>query len=331
MKKIIHHLLAATARKIYGLRFVPWVNRILARESLLFSGLQGHERMLADSARVDTYHRAITKHVKPGDRVIDLGTGTGLLAAFAARAGAAMVYALEITRIIEKARRIASHNKIETIEFVHTSCFDFKLEEPVDVIIHEQIGSMLFNEDMVAKLLDLRERVLRKGGLILPARFELFLEPVKTTDAHRVPFVWEQNLHGLDFSCLRDEAPTRRPKDLSRSVGPHEIDYFLCVPEPVLSCDLQTMGKGDLPPIVSYTRPVLRTGRLDGFLLYFKAYFDADICLCDWDPGIMTSWQLPLLRVDALQFEVGQSLGLELQVERWEDFDTWRWKAVPAD
>ena len=54
-----------------------------------FANLHEQERMLADRPRMNFYHAAIARHIQPGDRVIDLGTGTGILAAFAARRGAA--------------------------------------------------------------------------------------------------------------------------------------------------------------------------------------------------------------------------------------------------
>src|SRR4051812_25641560 len=46
-----------------------------------FAQFYEQEKMLADKPRMDFYHAAIARHIKPGDRVIDLGTGTGILAA----------------------------------------------------------------------------------------------------------------------------------------------------------------------------------------------------------------------------------------------------------
>lgn len=77
-----------------------------------FTRLQVHEEMVADAVRVDSYHEAIRRHVRPGDVVVDLGTGTGILALFAAQQQAKQVYALDHSPFIEVARRIADANEI---------------------------------------------------------------------------------------------------------------------------------------------------------------------------------------------------------------------------
>jgi len=50
-----------------------------------FGDLYEHEKMLADTVRIDTYKRAIQKHIGPEDVVLELGTGFGILAFFAAK------------------------------------------------------------------------------------------------------------------------------------------------------------------------------------------------------------------------------------------------------
>lgn len=52
-------------------------------------------RYAVDAHRTDLFARAIAESVRPGDIVVDLGTGFGLLALLAARAGASRVYAIE--------------------------------------------------------------------------------------------------------------------------------------------------------------------------------------------------------------------------------------------
>src|ERR1044072_1226466 len=58
------------------------------RNRRLFADLYQHDRMLADRARVDAYWEALSKHVREGDVVLDLGSGTGVLSFFAAKQGA---------------------------------------------------------------------------------------------------------------------------------------------------------------------------------------------------------------------------------------------------
>ena len=78
------------ANWIYGVDSVD--TRYREFNGWYFAQFSEQEKMLADQPRMDFYHAAIARHIRPGDRVIDLGTGTGILAAFAARQGAAKVY-----------------------------------------------------------------------------------------------------------------------------------------------------------------------------------------------------------------------------------------------
>ena len=168
-----------------------------------FGGFAAHEEMLSDSVRVDAYHRGIHRNVKPGDVVLDLGTGTGLLAFMASRAGAKKVYAVEHSDFIDVAREIARVNGFTNIEFVRANSREFTPPEPIDVVLHEQMGDELFNENMVQNLLDVRDRVLRPGGRILPARFRLFVEPVTMHPSMRVRRFWNIDLpDDIDLSSM---------------------------------------------------------------------------------------------------------------------------------
>ena len=69
-----------------------------------------HHSMLTDRKRVEAFLRAVVAAVQPGDVVVDVGSGTGLLALFAARAGARRVYAIESGPVIEIGREVAARN-----------------------------------------------------------------------------------------------------------------------------------------------------------------------------------------------------------------------------
>ena len=69
-----------------------------------------HRQYLADASRISSYRAAITQVVRPGDVVVDLGSGTGILGLLACAAGAARVYAIDAGGMAEPARAIARAN-----------------------------------------------------------------------------------------------------------------------------------------------------------------------------------------------------------------------------
>ena len=268
-----------------------------------------------------------------GDRVVDLGTGTGILAALAARQGAGRVYAIDHSEILTQARTLAAANHVENVEFIATHSSRFKTNEPVDVILHEQMGDCLFDEGMVANVVDLRDRVLKPGGLILPSLFEFHCEPVMLDDLRFVPFIWDLNVQGYDYSSLQGH----RPEDPNyyRQVGSDRelVDHFLCEPKTAFSFELHTIDEADLSCDLSFTRRVVRAGRLDGYAIYFRTRSgELSLSTDPTDPHRAPHWGYRILRTDREDYEVGDEIETRLAVDRWSDLDSWRWhshKRVP--
>ncbi len=327
MNKILFFILLHLRRAIFALGSLSFLNRTLSRIHLQeeFSSPVPHEDMLSDAIRMNSYHQAITKHVQPGDRVIDLGTGTGILAFFAAARRPAVVYAIDHSSIIDQARLVALKNNVEGVAFVRKNSADFDLDEPVDAIIQEQMGELLFDERMVPNVVSLRDRLLKKGGKILPAKFELFVEPVKLKDEFNVPFIWELNVHGIDFSCLKGLSRRYRTYDRTAKILALEVDYFLCQPEKIYAFDLATIKAADRPARMTYSRKVIKGGRLDGFLVYFNVIFDDEIRFSTWSLERPTSWGLTLLRTEGRPYAAGERLRFFLAADEWENPHTWWW------
>jgi protein arginine N-methyltransferase 1 len=301
-----------------------------AHNGRMFAGFHEQERMLADQPRMAFYQAAIARHIRPGDRVIDLGTGTGILAALAARQGAAHVYAIDHSAILKHARTLAAANRLTQVEFIATHSSAFTTPEPVDIILHEQMGDGLFDESMVANVTDLRDRLLKPGGRILPSRFDLYCEPIKVHDDRLVPFLWELNVHGYDYSCMERHRPQEPGYYQLVSSDQHLVEHCLGEPTPILSIDLHTLNAAGLPREITFTRTVVHAGRLDGYAVYFRARVDDDLTLSSdpLDPGRAPHWGFRILRTDRDTFAVGDVIEVRLNVGSWPELETWRWSHV---
>jgi type I protein arginine methyltransferase len=157
-----------------------------ASERLLDWDDSFHELLLGDRIRMQAFRAAIDEVVEPGMTVLDLGTGTGILAEWALQNGAARVYGLELNEDILAAAvaRLGAAGYGASFTPIHGISLDLPLPEHVDVIVSETLGNLADNEGTVEILDDARRRFLAPGGLMIPSRIESYLVPVAAERAH---------------------------------------------------------------------------------------------------------------------------------------------------
>ena len=135
----------------------------------MYAEFEVHRTMIRDRVRTEAFQRAINSVVRPGDIVLDVGAGSGILSVFAARAGAAAVYAVERTSIVVLAEQLAAANEVvETVKVIHGEVMDIELPEQVDVIVSEWLGGFGIDEGMLAPVIAARDRWLKAGGVMIP-------------------------------------------------------------------------------------------------------------------------------------------------------------------
>src|SRR5262245_14768649 len=105
-----------------------------ARKNIVVSLiLDEHRHYLADQVRTAAFRQAIEEIVKPGDVVIDMGAGTGILGLLACQAGARRVYSIDSGGVIELARKLCHANGFgDRVIFVKGLSTRVELPEKVD-------------------------------------------------------------------------------------------------------------------------------------------------------------------------------------------------------
>jgi len=173
----------ATMKRLRHLR--RWFKRNVLRQPWMLEGFASpfvHEPMLLDKIRCDAYREAIQRTVKPGDLVVDLGAGTGLLSFFALQAGARHVYAIEMTGIADAAAELIEANGFrDRVTLIRQSSKKAHLPERCDVLVTETLSAFCFDtENIIEFVADARERFLKPGGRVIPESADTFLLPISS-------------------------------------------------------------------------------------------------------------------------------------------------------
>ena len=169
----------------------------------VYAGWRSQKGMLIDDPRTLAFERAIQTVVKPGDRVVDVGTGSGILSMFAARSGAGKVFALEYTSMADWARKLAEVNGLTAMQVVHGDATKFEGDGPVDVVMGEFAGMWLIEEWWhYAAFVKVRDKLLKPGGRVIPEAARLFLSAVDSRKLHleRGWGFFDAPVYGFDFS-----------------------------------------------------------------------------------------------------------------------------------
>jgi SAM-dependent methyltransferase len=160
--------------------------------------------MLADGPRMDAYARAIAATVRPGMVVLDAGTGSGILAAQAALAGARTVYAVDNSDALNLAVEVFAASGVSNrVRPVRGDFRNVSLPEKVDVIVTETFGALGLAEDGMSDIAACATRNLASGGVLLPRGLDVWLAPTSeraALDDAVGPFA---SFRGVDLSPLQ--------------------------------------------------------------------------------------------------------------------------------
>nr|BBI93407.1 methyltransferase [Streptomyces olivoviridis] len=244
-----------------------------------------HLRILNDRRRKGAFVAAVRETVRPGDVVLDLGSGSGILAVAAAQAGARKVYAVEPSGMIGLSEAVAEANGVgDRIEFIRDWSTRIELPEKASVLTTDLVGNEPLDMKIWETLTDARQRHLRDDARMVPASFRstarFYRVPGSYLSAHRgapADVATWNDWYGIDFSPLVDQ-------DDRAWIGTYERpevirDWPTASDEvAVYECDLAS----DVKPFEVVTAPVDVEAGANAVVLSYRARlgpgteFDAD-------------------------------------------------------
>lgn len=243
-----------------------------------YGDIEMQRRMVSDRPRTNAFAAAINEVVQPGDVVLDVGTGTGILSMFAAKAGAKKVYAVDVTDIADVASELVKINGLsDQIQVIRGRASDLELDQEVDVVISEWLGNAAFGEGMLPAVLGARDRNLKPKGRMLPAKVRVLIAPLDEPFLYNAegPGVWRERIHDLDFTSLQ-EAELLQGRTIQT-----QIDHAAVIAnaQTILELDLHTGSAEDVFANCHLEFVPNRDAVLNGFCVWFEADLSPNVLL----------------------------------------------------
>ncbi len=265
-----------------------------------------HIGMMNDGVRNEAFRDALKASIGGGELVLEIGTGSGLLAMMAADQGAGKVITCEASDpIAEVAGRIVERNgfggKVTVINKKSTDLtIPGDLPARADVIVAEILSSEFVGEGVTASLADAKRRLLKPGGKMIPSGGAIMIALLGDDDAVRER-IRVDAVNGYDLSAFNEVVSRKVSLNLKRgeavflsdSVAAFDFDFHALpdVSTQDKTLDIQVRRSGACLGIVQWNRIDL-----------------AEAVTYENDPRTVAShWSTPIYAFDApLQLTAGQ-------------------------
>lgn len=278
--------------------------------------------MMGDQVRNQAYYRALQNVITPDTVVADIGAGAGLFSLMACQLGARKVYAIEPSPAVWLAGELAQKNGFgDRVECFQALSTEINLPEKVDVVVSDLRSFLPYHLGHLAAIADIKERLLKPGGVLIPERDRVYASVVQAEKVYRrCVSPWGDSNVGLDFSAMGSKLANTfhklHPRDSVVKLSPsHQLT------------SLEYLGDCPVNLQANLSSSIETSGTGHGLMLWFDSYlgesafFSNDLDSPELIYGAaFLPWETPLVvsEGDTLELGVGANLVGDHYVWSWK-------------
>ncbi len=225
--------------------------------------------LLDDNVRINAFRQAIDYLVNDKKNVLEIGTGLGTYAFFAAQNQAKNIYAVEMDDIFHVAVELAKRNGLaDKINFINAKSTEINLPEKVDYIIMEDYSPFFIYENLETIISDAQKRFLKNGGQFIPNIIIPKIAPVGAKTLHQEIDLWQDRdnqLYDINWDYTTELAFNR----------PYYAEYHKLIPltkeQKIKTINLST--DQNFPFSFRNTLTIEKSGTIHGLAGWWDCYF----------------------------------------------------------
>ena len=266
-----------------------------------WSMTEGVFNCLIDTKRTVAFEKAIRNTIKKGDTVVDMGTGSGVLAMIAIDAGADKVYAVEIDEknTVNLAKTFSENNCSDKVEIIEGDITKIDLPQKVDVIVGEMIATGLIEELQIPAMNNML-RFAKEDTRVILNQFANYVDLVSNNEV----------FYGHSFPIIRYEYPEQMELT-SRALSEKFLYKLVDFSKPVLETkiDINTKLK------------ITHNGIINGLRISNETIFTDGSKL---DASYAYSYPI-ILPIEKMEVEEGDVFSVKLSYIMCEGFNNLRY------
>ena len=270
-----------------------------------------HFEMLNDEQRNESFQRALKNAITPETIVLDIGSGTGLLAMMAARAGAKQTVTCEmVPELAELARDTVALNgladRIITLDKKSTSLvIGYQMVHKANLLVTETVDCGLLGEGIVSSIAHAKANLLTDDAQIVPCAATVYAMVVESPRLRNLNVA--RTAAGFDVSLINRYATAQ--------YFPVRLDAFEYTPltEPFAVFNFDFVNGTIVPERKKIEVRAQRDGTAQCVIFWFNMQLDRENSISN-EPGSTTHWEQALQCFeDETAVRAGETLVIEAE------------------